>query len=55
MQYKLGNDSFERKFKQEKTTLREEYALETALIEMFGSQALYQTWSDNPELIDQNF
>ena len=48
MQYKLGNDSFERKFKQEKTTIREDYALKTALIDMFGGEDLYNLWQDTP-------
>ena len=44
MQDKLGNDSFDRKFKLESTTLREDFALRTALIEMFGNESLYNTW-----------
>lgn len=51
MQDKLGNDSFDRKFKQEPTTLREDFALKTALIEMFGDESLYNTWENTPELL----
>ena len=51
MQDKLGNDSFDRKFKQEPTTLREDFALKTALIEMFGDESLYNTWENAPELL----
>ena len=42
MQYKLGSDAFERRFELGPTTLREDFALKTAILEMFGDdESLY--------------
>ena len=37
MEYKLGGDSFTRKFAGETTTAREDFAIRTALTQMLGS------------------
>mgnify|MGYP007095179233 FL=1 len=50
---KLGNNAFERRFELDTTTRREDFALQTALIEMFGSENLYQIWLNTPQLIFQ--
>lgn len=64
MQYKLGSDAFERKFTgiKDATTLREDFAIKTALIEMFGSESFYELWkagkfntfSANQAILDRN-
>lgn len=48
MQKKIGSDAFDRKFNEETTTLREEFALRTALVEMFGGEENYNLWLNEP-------
>lgn len=44
MKQKLGSDAFDRLFKAEETTVRENFALTEALKELFGTEEYQQLW-----------
>ena len=62
MEYKLGNDAVERRFNEETTTLREDFAIRSALTDMMGGATYYELWragglnsfNNNQATIDEN-
>ena len=54
MEFKLGGDSFTRKFAGQTVTLREDFAIRTALTQMLGSQEFYELWKANA-ILDPTF